>query len=155
MTAANLSLLAFALWAGLLSGFFFAWTNPAMMGFTHTSPAVYVEAMQHINRAVTNPYFAALFFGMVPVALAVVLFNGFNPLITLAAALCLLGIVVTIVGNVPMNQTMDNWDLTNLPPVQDIEAFRDRWQMLNTLRSLLCSLGFGLGLISYGASKPV
>lgn len=148
MTAAHISILAFTFWAGLLSGFFFAWTNPAMMGFAHTSPAVYVEAMQHINRAVMNPYFAVLFFGMVPIALATVLLNGFNPVITGAAALCLLSIVVTMVGNVPMNQTMDNWDLSNLHSASEIDAFRARWQMLNTLRTVLCSAGFGLGLIA-------
>lgn len=158
MTPENLLLLAFTLWAGLLAGFFFAWTNPAMMGFAHTSPAVYVDAMQQINRAVMNPFFAVLFFGMVPLALAVVLFHGFDPLITGAAALCLLGVIVTMVGNVPMNQTMDGWDLSSLPAAEHIEAFRARWQMLNTIRAVLCTLGFTLGLVAlsplYKGSAP-
>ena len=140
------ALIALVLWAGLLAGFFFAWTNPAMMGFADTSPAAYVEAMQHINRAVQNPVFFVLFFGSIPVALIAVAMTRADPVVTIAALLCLAGFLITVMGNVPMNEAMDGWRLTDLPPDPEIEAFRARWQMLNTTRAVLLSMALVLSV---------
>ncbi len=141
-----IALMFFILWAGHLAGFFFAWTNPAMMGMAQASPAAYVETMQEINRAVQNPLFFMLFFGMIPVALAAVAFTRIDPLVTLAACLCIGGFLVTVIGNVPMNETMDRWDVAFLPSDTEIEAFRARWEMLNTTRAVLLTLAVGLAV---------
>lgn len=141
-----LALVVFILWSGHLAGFFFAWTNPAMMGMAQASPAAYVETMQEINRAVQNPVFFLLFFGMIPVALAAVAFTRADPLVTLAACLCLAGFLVTVIGNVPMNEAMDRWDLAALPSDTEVEAFHARWELLNTSRALLFTVALGLAV---------
>ncbi|MDO5606689.1 MAG: DUF1772 domain-containing protein [Paracoccus sp. (in: a-proteobacteria)] len=134
----------FATMSGLMAGFFFAWTNPAMMGFAHTAPEVYVAAMQQINRIVQNATFGALFFGILPVAALAAWRAGWAWPVVAAAGLALTAFAVTMIFNVPMNRAMDGWDLAALPPATEIEAFRIRWQRLNTLRAVASSLGTAL-----------
>ncbi|MEL7215815.1 MAG: anthrone oxygenase family protein [Pseudomonadota bacterium] len=126
---------------GLMGGFFFAWTNPAMMGFARTSPATYVAAMQSINAAVQNPVFFVLFFGTVPLGLLVAAASGFAPAVVFAALCYGFAVAITIFGNVPMNSEMAEWTLDALPPAREIEAFRLRWMHLNTARCVACCAG--------------
>lgn len=145
---AHASLMLFLLWSGTLAGFFFAFTNPTMIGFADASQSTYVDAMQHINRAVQNPYFASLFFGMIPIALITMAVSRLDPIVCLAAILVIGGFVITVTGNVPMNAEMDSWSPTDLPPAADIDAFRQRWQQLNTLRCGVYGVATALGLFA-------
>lgn len=130
----------FIVMMGLLAGFFFAWSNPAMMGFARTTPATYVEAMQQINLRVRNPWFGALFFGVLPVA-ALALWRSRAPLMAVAAACALAGFAITVLGNVPMNDAMAGWSLDALPPADQIAAFRARWDALNLTRMAIVTAG--------------
>lgn len=136
----------FILALGLMAGFYFAWSFSGANGFAQTRPQVYVEAMQAINEAVRNAWFGAAFFGAIPLGLIAILFGGrpARPWAAAALALYALGFAVTVLGNVPMNREMAGW--SPAAPPAGIEAFLDRWTLLNHLRLGLSTLAFAIAL---------
>lgn len=147
------------LFYGVMAGFFFAWTNPAMMGFAQTSPAAYVEAMQQINAAVRNWRFGLFFFGALPLGIVAALaFAGtMRALLLAAAGAYAAALLVTIARNAPMNEAMALWRLDALPTPAEIARYLDRWRFWNDLRTLAslaaCALaGLALAHRAGGAS---
>lgn len=136
----------FILALGLMAGFYFAWSFSAANAFPFMEEAIYVEAMQVINRHVQNAWFGAAFFGAIPLGLVAVALAGApaRPFAAAALALYLAGFCVTVFGNVPMNRAMDLWDPA--APGVDVAAFLARWTLLNHVRLALTLLAFALAL---------
>lgn len=134
------------LFYAVMAGFFFAWTNPAMMGFAKTSPAAYVESMQNINAEVQNWRFGLLFFGALPLGLLAAIANpGWTRLLLIAALLAYAaGFVGTVARNVPMNEAMATWRLESLPPAGEIAEHIVRWRFWNDARTLASLIAAGL-----------
>lgn len=115
MTELLLMAVAFlaALGSGLMAGVFFAFSAFVMTALGRLPPAGGIAAMQSINVAVLNPWFFAVFFGTAGACLlliVVVLFNWSHPgdAFLLAGSLAYLGgsVLVTVVRNVPLNQSL-------------------------------------------------
>lgn len=111
-------------------GFFYAWVCSTMWGLDAADPRIAIAAMQAMNGSVRNAVFAPAFFAT-PVVLAVTAWllwaQKYKVSARLFAAgavlyLCL-GLVLTMLVNVPMNEALA---LTDVP--QDIEAARIIWQ---------------------------
>ena len=136
----------FILALGLMAGFYFAWSFSAANAFPHMPEALYVEAMQIINRHVRNAWFGTAFFGALPLGALAVALAGRRGRVWAAAALALYlaGFLVTALGNVPMNREMDLWDPA-APPV-DVDAFLARWTLLNHIRLCLSLAALGVAL---------
>lgn len=125
---------------GLMTGFFFAFSNPTMMGFAAIDGATYVAGMQAINIAVRNTAFFIAFAAPLPLALVAALVSR-QRLAWLAAAACYGGaIAVTASVNIPINEDMALWDPAALPA--EWQDLRDRWTAANHLRGVLTGIGF-------------
>ena len=135
---------AFTIFLGLAAGFFFAFTNPTMMGFAHTSPETYVEAMREINRAVRNVWFLLVFAGTLVLGALAVWRSRLHWPVVAAFVAYLAAVVLTQMVNVPMNDAMEVWTAETTPPAPEIEAFRMRWMAFNTYRMWLSSAGFAV-----------
>lgn len=109
-----LGFIALALAAGLVAGVFLTFSDFVMRALFASSPAAGSEAMQLINRKVYASIFMVLLMGLVPITMTIAGYAYLRldgPLVTvlgLGAVLYVFGVFfVTVVGNVPMNQTLD------------------------------------------------
>ncbi len=147
----QLSILAYA----LVGGVFLAFSDFIMRALANTSGVGGIDAMQSINRAVFRWAFMALFLGMAPVSLILTGYSVLNfgstemsfPM--LAGAIYLIGCFgVTIVFNVPMNETLAKMDLTADATLQYwSNTYLPRWTFWNTVRTIACITASGLLLV--------
>lgn len=152
---ATLSAIAILL-AGAIFGFFYAWVCSTMWGLDQADPRVAIDAMKAMNASVRNVVFMPAFF-FTPVALAAASWAWFasgQPMSTIlfgaAAAVYLgLGLILTTVINVPMNEA-----LAATPTPTDIEAARvvwanysQPWQFWNTVRTIASGVALMLATL--------
>lgn len=131
-----------------MAGLFYAWSCSVMPGFARLNDREFVAAMQATNRAIQNPVFFVAFLGA-PLFLIIstVLFFGESTkfyLLLAASVIYLIGnFGVTVVGNVPMNNTLDHFELKT---ASDEEAarrrsnFARRWTFLNHIRAVASTI---------------
>jgi len=152
-------LIASVLATGLFAGLFYAFSVAVMPGLARGGDRTFVEAMQRINNAILNPWFAVVFAGTPPVLLAAAVLHApagqWGPLVWLVAALVLVLLVigVTMSVNVPLNNALDDAG----PQGSEARAtrvrrgFERRWVRWNTLRTALSALALAcvaLALVS-------
>lgn len=128
----------------LIGGLFYAYSCSVILGLGKLSDIEYLKSMQSINREILNPVFFMSFMGtaaLLPVTMFV--FRGQSPafmFLLLASLVYLIGVFgVTIFGNVPLNNQLEQFDIVN----SSVEAakkmrtiFEDRWNFLNHIRSI-------------------
>ena len=106
-----------AVGCGLVGGVFFAFSGFVMPGLARLAPAQGVAAMQSINRTAVRAPLMILMFGTAAVCVGLVVWAvgswGDAPAAwTLAGAVVYLvgTVLVTIAGNVPLNNALDRLD---------------------------------------------
>jgi len=141
----------------LMAGLFYAWSCSVMLGFARLPDREFVSGMQSTNRAIQNPIFFAAFFGA-PILLPLSVFLHYGQPLTMqfwfllaAAIIYLMGTFgVTFFGNVPLNNTLDRFDLQTASE-GEIAAqkanFEGRWNNLNTVLTVSSVLAITLVII--------
>jgi len=146
--------------AAALFGFFYAWVCSTMWGLDAADPRVAIAAMQAMNASVRNAVFAPAFFGtsiaLLITTIALIREAQHRSALWFGTATLLvtfLGVVLTMMINVPMNET-----LAQVTAPQDIEAARaiwadysPDWQFWNQMRTLatgLAVLCIGAGMLN-------
>jgi uncharacterized membrane protein len=142
-----------ALWFGLMAGFFFAYSATVMPGLAGPSPQNGMAAMQAINDAVANPFFASGFW----VALALAAVGALISLIVrpegwafllLGCALYGLGVFITTgAGNVPLNRALAVLDPASAEGLAAWARYQADWTQLNHVRMAAAFCAAGLVLI--------
>lgn len=148
-----------------MAGLFFAYSCSVIPGLARLSDKEYLSAMQFINRAIQNPIFFTVFFGtllLLPFS-AYLHYEQQLPtrflLLSGATFIYISGVFgVTIFGNVPLNETLKNFNLQTTSQeamhAQRI-AFEGRWNNLNMIRTIASLITIILVIISCtGFSKP-
>ena len=117
----------------------------------------YLQSFQQMNRAILNPTFFIVFFG--PFFLNLINIYVFRNaessvlwLLILASALYFFGVVlVTIFGNVPLNEMLDKTDLISAS-ASELKTLRERfevnWNRWHLIRTITSVTSFILLLIS-------
>ncbi len=138
--------LAASLGSGMMAGLFFVFSVVIMKALSRLAPAEGIAAMQSINRVILNLWFFAVFFGTALFGLllsGITLFHWHSPAsgFLIAATLLYLGgcIIVTIAGNVPLNDA-----LAAKNPADDAAAafwsrYLDVWTRWNHVRTVTCA----------------
>lgn len=131
---------------GLVAGLFFAWTFSVTRGLANLSNSEYISAMQSLNKAIQNGVFFICFFGAAILLPISAFIHYQNPLSTrfwyllFAAIIYLAGVMgVTISGNIPLNQMLDNFNLhsASLEEIAHQRAkFELPWNRLNNIRTI-------------------
>jgi len=155
MTTINLILLVTALASGLIAGLFYSYSCSVNPGLGALSDVNYLAAMQSINRAILNPVFFFSFMGtllLLPLSTYQHFGTGRFYLLMAAAVVYVIGTFgVTIVGNVPLNDALDKFNLTGAS-AQELAAFRLRfeisWNKLHAIRTYASVLSFILVLLA-------
>ena len=152
---ATLLLVATTVATGLLAGFFYSYACSVMPGLARADDRTLVDGMQQINEAILNPIFFLTFMGAPALNLATWLVlrrargrdvrdDEVVRWILIGLGLSLLGFVVTMALNVPLN---DDLAAAGEPgKIADIAAVRDDflgpWVVWNIVRALAITGSF-------------
>ncbi|WP_298316053.1 DUF1772 domain-containing protein [uncultured Aquimarina sp.] len=134
------------LFTGLTAGLCFTWSNAVTPGIGRLDNLTFLRSFQSMNRAIINARFMVVFFGPVILLFAnTYLFkdNSISFWLFLAAAiLFFVGIgLVTIFGNVPLNEVLDASNLETLSKIElhelrnKFEQPWNRWHIIRTVSS--------------------
>tara|TARA_R110002167_G_scaffold358364_2_gene574393 strand:+ start:1364 stop:1864 length:501 start_codon:yes stop_codon:yes gene_type:complete len=156
-TFENIISIVLVLFTGLSAGLCFTWGNAITPGIGRLDDLGYLMAFQRMNSAILNPLFFVVFFGpfLLGVGNLYVFRNATGSLLWLfgvALALYFLGVVlVTLFGNVPLNEALDKADLstaTNEGLRTLRNAFEMKWNRFHLIRTLSATTSFLVLLIS-------
>jgi uncharacterized membrane protein len=145
------ALIAATMTTGLAAGLFYWFAAAVMPGLGRSTDRTFVEAMQRINAAILNGWFAVAFVGALAfTALAAVLHVGADgrpalPWIAVALVLYVAVLAITFVVNVPLN---DGLVAAGEPDrIADLAAVRERfeatWVRWNIARAAASTAAFG------------
>ena len=143
--------------SGLMAGLFYSWSVSVTLGLAKIGNANYLQAFQSMNRAILNPAFFIFFMGLV-ILLPLVSYMYSTSLSTQfwlilsATILYMLGVmVVTIFGNVPMNNTLEVLQIESMS-LEQMSSFRlgfeSKWNNLNMIRTICSSFSFVLLILA-------
>lgn len=155
-------LIAATFLTGLSAGLCFTWSNAVTTGLSRLDTPGYLAAFQQMNRTIINPTFVLVFFGPSLFHLAYILLSkghlgSAGTLVLTAAVLYFAGLVlVTIMGNVPINELLDKTELASAS--QDKlnflrDSFETKWSRLHLVRTITSSISFLLLLIAMSLGK--
>ncbi len=143
--------------SALVGGIFFAFSSFIMKALAGVPSAEGIGAMQSINVVVINPSFLGAFFGtavlsLVAGGLALASWGSPSASYFLGGALFYLvgTILVTMFGNVPLNNQLAAASATDLGTREVWEQYLDRWVMWNHVRTaaaMVAALLYTLGLM--------
>ena len=152
----SIVLLLATLLTGLTAGLCFTWNNAVTPGIGQLVDIGYLRSFQEMNRAIINPTFLLVFFGPVFLHIAnIFLFKTSSStiiwMVLVSAALYILGVgLVTIFGNVPLNELLDKTDLAQAS-LEELQLLRDKfevkWNRLHLIRTISSILSFLLLLL--------
>ena len=148
--------------SALVGGIFFAFSSFVMKALARVPSEEGIGAMQAINVVVLNPSFLGAFMGTAMVSLGTggLALAGWGrpsaPFFLGGALFYLVGtILVTVLGNVPLNDQLAAVSATD-PAARDVwEHYLGRWTMWNHVRTaaaMVAALLYSLGLIQNGAT---
>ena len=151
--------LAFAiLLIGIMAGIFFTWSNAVKPGIGKLSDIEYLRALQAMNRVILNKAFIGIFLGaviavtVVPIAHFKLFPDNIFWLFIITLATYWIGVFgVTVLGNVPLNELLDEINLESIT-LEEIKALRTsievKWNNLNLIRSISSGITFLLLIVS-------
>ena len=144
---------------GLMAGIFFTWSNTVKPGIGKLSDLEYLRALQSMNRVILNYVFIVVFLGaIVTVALVPVFYSHLYPknifwLFIFTLVVYWIGVFgVTVLGNIPLNETLDktNLESISLKEMKDLRrSIEIKWNNLNLIRSICSAITFLTLVVSF------
>lgn len=140
---------------GLTAGLCFTWSNAVTPGIGRLDDFHFLRAFQAMNRAIINKTFILVFFGpLIFLSVSTYLFRN-SPIsfwfILIGTAFFFIGLVlITIFGNVPLNEILDksNLEALNAVELQDLRTrFEKPWNQLHIIRTISATVSLVLLLI--------
>ena len=157
-----ITIIVLVLLTGLSAGLCFTWSNAITPGIGRLDDLGYLSAFQQMNRSIINPLFILVFFGPFFLGLInVYLFKTASStmiwLLIIAVLLYFFGVVlVTIFGNVPLNDILDKTALGKTS-VEELKGLRDRfevkWNRLHVIRTISAVISFLLLILTLLVKK--
>lgn len=144
---------------GIMAGIYFAFSVFVMQSLDALDSPAGMIAMQSINRIIQKSLFLPLFFlsslaCLLIAAFGVMQWGGAGTLqMVIGGALYVLGmLIVTIVGNVPLNNALEATDTNGLEAEAMWRRYMQRWLPWNHVRTTSCTVSLIL-LISALAER--
>jgi len=142
--------------SGLLAGIFFTWTNAVTPGIGKLEDLAYLQVFQHMNRAILNPLFFIIFMGALLFPATSAYYYKSNSklifrLLIIATTIYFIGVfIVTIIGNLPLNDLIDKSILESLSKTEIIELrekYEMKWNSLHLIRTITSTSTFFILII--------
>ena len=147
------------LFTGIMAGIFFTWSNAVMPGIGKLQDLEFLQAFKSMNRVILNQAFLAVFGGAVFTVLLIPISHftlfprfifWFYVCVFVVYAIGVLG--VTINGNIPLNELLDQANLTNMSG-HDLKTLREtiesKWVSYNNIRTVSSTITFACLVYSY------
>ena len=142
------------LFTGLTAGLCFTWSNAVTPGIGRLDNLSFLKAFQAMNRAIINSQFMIIFMGpTILLFVNAVLFRTNNTtfIFLIAAIIFFIGIgLLTVFGNVPLNEMLDNSNLESLSKLE-LQTLRNKfenpWNRWHTLRTASSITSFSLLIV--------
>lgn len=134
---------------GLYAGYMFAFLSGVMPALREVEDAVFVGVMRQVNVKVPRPAFLLAFLGSLGFPAASVAVPGegrsaAEQALVIAALVCVvLGHLVTVAGNVPLNNALAD-SAGQRDDRAARAAFESRWNTLHRVRTVLAVAAFPL-----------
>ncbi len=148
--------------SALVGGVFFAFSSFVMKALARVSSEQGIAAMQSINVVVINRSFLGAFLGttllsLVIIALVLVSRSHPSTMFLLGGAICYFAgtFLVTVFGNVPLNDQLATVSATDPAAVALWEDYLRQWTVWNHIRTaaaMLAALLYGLGIMQNGGA---
>ena len=147
---------------GLSAGLCFTWSNAITPGIGRLNDFGYLSAFQQMNRRIINPLFIIVFFG--PFFLGLVNIYQFKNELSSMTWLLIIGVafyffgvlLVTMFGNVPLNDLLDKTDLSKAS-FEELKLLRNRfeakWNRLHFIRTISSVISFLLLILTLLVKK--
>jgi uncharacterized membrane protein len=158
MTTSNAFLVGATLCLGLMSGLFYAYACSVMPALKRLDDFQFISAMQSINRAIQNPIFFISFFGVLIFLPIATYLNYTKPVSIIFWYLVVASIIyftgsflVTVIGNIPLNNSLDEFELTTASKDSlrtTRQLFETKWTRLNNIRTASSILAFIFALLA-------
>ncbi|WP_103072560.1 anthrone oxygenase family protein [Aquimarina sediminis] len=141
---------------GLLAGVFFTWANAVTTGIGRLNDTNYLRAFQEMNRTILNPLFYIIFAGPLVLSFIAAFFYRDRPIVLwiliAVIAIYFIGVfLITISGNIPLNEMLDktnleDFDLNNAKNLRD--KFEAKWNSLHLIRTIASLTSFLLLILA-------
>lgn len=158
LTPPNIILAGTAVTTALIAGLFYAYVCSVNPGLHRLSDTAYLIAMQSINQAILNPVFFIGFLGtavLLPLSTWVHYGQPVSArfwLLLSATIVYLTGVIgVTMLGNVPLNEALDTFNLQTASPDEIAAqrvAFEMPWNQWNSVRTVASILSILLVIVA-------
>ncbi|MFE5970178.1 DUF1772 domain-containing protein [Streptomyces sp. NPDC056463] len=135
---------------GLYAGFMLIFLTGIMPALARLDDVTFVDAMRRINEYVPKAVFLVVFLGVVAFPLAAFLVavddrsDTQRWLILAGLVSASLNHLVTVAGNVPLNNALAASERTGEPASAVRAAFEKRWNSFHSIRTVLILAAFGL-----------
>lgn len=144
--------------SALVAGVFQSFSDFVMSGLVRARPASGIDAMQQINRTVFRSIFLFTFLALAPVSIGAAVYatfamDGAAQRFVIAAALVyvITSFLVTVAGNVPMNERLDQLDADSAEAAAYWRTYGivwTRWNHVRTIGSLAAAVCYFLAAIA-------
>ncbi|MBL7992676.1 MAG: DUF1772 domain-containing protein [Candidatus Kapabacteria bacterium] len=148
--------------SGMVAGLLFVFSNFMMKILARMSPENGISTMQAINTAIVNPLFLLIFLGSALACVANVLYcfihwsqPGIFFLLAGSATYLIGTFGVTIMFNVPLNDTLAGLDVSNPSSVQVWKDYLAAWVVWNHVRTTAAIAATGLFIIAVYQLRPI
>ncbi len=153
----NIIIIVAIISTGIMSGIFFTWTNAVKPGIGALNAVSYLTAFKSMNKAILNPLFYLVFILPVLTIPISAYMNYGSPnfyvfkLLLASTIIYLFGVfIVTINGNVPINELLENTDLQKITETELSslkENIEKKWNNFNLIRTISSFISFLLLVI--------
>ena len=144
---------------GVMSGIFFTWTNAVKPGIGTLNNISYLRAFKAMNIAILNPLFYIVFILPVLTITISAYINYGSPnfyrfkLLFASTLIYFFGVfIITIKGNVPINELLENTDLQKISETELSslrENIENKWNNFNLIRTVSSFISFLLLVICF------
>ncbi len=144
---------------GVMSGIFFTWTNAVKPGIGTLNNISYLRAFKAMNKAILNPLFYIVFILPVLTITISAYINYGSPnfyifkLLFASTLIYFFGVfILTINGNVPINELLENTDLQKISETELSslrENIENKWNNFNLIRTVSSFISFLLLVICF------
>lgn len=155
-TLEDVAMVAATVAIGLSAGVFYTFQVSIVRALAAVDDITYVATFQSINRTIVNPWFVSVFLGAPALAGAALALHwgAGRPLvaaIVAGLALQVASVVITVAGNIPLNEALDREGLvTGAAATAARTAFEASWNRLHlarTIASVGSFVAFGIASI--------
>ena len=153
----NTTSILLVLVTGLSAGLCFTWLNAVTPGIGNLDNQGYLNAFQQMNRTIINPMFFIVFFGPFFLSLITLYVNRNTSntilwLLIIATLIYFIGVLlVTIFGNEPLNEILENTNLASAT-IEELDTLRKtfevKWNQFHLIRTITSIVSFLLIIIT-------